>query len=70
MSQVLTLPSIALAANGLPRGHALAAFKARQVLIDWVNELPESVYHLGPTDAEEAITRVLAAYVDTLRKAG
>jgi len=59
---------VELDANGLPVGHKLAAFKARQIFQDMINELPESVYHLGPTDAEWILDNVLSVYVGSLTK--
>lgn len=62
----MTLP---LDANGFPVGHADAHRAAAKELADVINELPESVYHLGPTDAEWAADRMLDRYLLTLKRA-
>lgn len=59
--------TIALDANGLPVGHEDAVRAAARDLSDWLNELPESVYHLTPTDAECAASIMAMRYVQTLR---
>lgn len=53
-------------ANGLPIGHREAFHDAAKELRDVINELPDSVYHLGPTDAEWACDRMLHWYLVTL----
>lgn len=57
---------IRLDANGLPLGHEQAVLDAARELRDWVNELPDSVYHLGPTDAELVTRNMLQRYLHSL----
>ena len=52
--------------NGLPVGHYWARDAAVTALRDWINELPESVYHLSGDDAEEVTNRMLAVYLKAL----
>lgn len=61
------MPAILTDTNGLPRGHYAARDKATQALRDWVNELPESTYHLGLDDAEDVADVMLAVYLTTLK---
>lgn len=60
---VLPLPDkIPCDRNGLPYGHELAVQAAREEMSDWINELPDSVYHTGPTDMAAGVDRILARY--------
>lgn len=54
--------------NNLPLGHEAAKDEAARELAEIVNELPDSVYRLGPTDAEWAASRMLLRYVQALRR--
>lgn len=58
---------IDLDANGLPVGHGLAFDAAAKELTEVVNELPDSFYRLGPTDAQWVMQRVLERYLGTLQ---
>jgi hypothetical protein len=66
---VTQMPMIACDSNGLPRGHKLAEMEAAQELVDCVNELPDSCYHMGPTDGSLFASRVIARYLASVRKA-
>jgi hypothetical protein len=68
VSDVRQLPAIALDANGLPRNHRTACWAAQQELADFINELPESVYHLGQGDCELAIDRVIRRYLQQVKR--
>jgi hypothetical protein len=57
-----------LDANGLPVGHVDALHAASKELAEAINELPESLYHFNPIDAEWATQRVIARYLGTVRK--
>ena len=57
-----------LDANGLPVGHDDALHAASKELAEAINELPESLYHFDPIDAEWATQRVIARYLGTVRK--
>jgi hypothetical protein len=37
-------------------------------LADWQNELPDGIYHAGPTDCESGAERVVAGYLHELRQ--
>lgn len=64
MSATVTkLPVIPLDGNGLPRNHRTACWAAQQELSDFINELPDSVYHLGASDCELAVDRVIRRYL-------
>lgn len=63
------MSTLALDANGLPLGHDDAAHAAANDLRALVNELPESVYHLGPLDAEWIADVMLQRYVSVLKTA-
>lgn len=66
MTSVLDFP---VDANQVPIGHVDAERAAARELSDFINELPESVYHLSPDDAELAASRVIAVYRATLARA-
>ena len=53
-------------ANGLPYGFSEAKWAAAKALVEFVNELPESIYHLNAADAELATDRMLNAYRHSL----
>lgn len=55
-------------ANGLPIGHTEALQAAAVELARLMNEMPESLYYLGPSDAEWITGNVLERYRITLRR--
>lgn len=59
---VLSMPRLELDANGLPKYHEQALWLARQEHADWISELPEHVFHVGPTDVELGTERIIARY--------
>jgi hypothetical protein len=64
------MKALPLDANGyLPLGHEAAKDAAAKTLADLVNELPESVYHLGPIDAEWVTSNMLQRYLHVLKQA-
>jgi hypothetical protein len=65
---VVQMPAIQTDANGIPRGHYAARDTATKFLRDWLNELPESVYHLTVDDAEDVTNVMLAAYLSALKR--
>lgn len=65
---IYALPSLPLDANGLPRGHQAAMAAAAKELAEFINELPESGYHLGPCDGDLATERMIHRYFITLRR--
>jgi hypothetical protein len=68
MDNLLQMPALQLDANGLPRGHKMGLFAARQEYCDFLNELPDSWLHIGPTDSELGSERVIAAYLAAVKK--
>jgi hypothetical protein len=60
--------TIALDANGLPVGHNDALAAAAVELAKAINELPESLYHFDPIDAEWATSRVLERYLLSVKR--
>ena len=58
--------SIQLDFNGLPHNHMAAKAVVEKRLLELVNSLPESVYHLGPDDAEWVTSQLLLAYLHAL----
>jgi hypothetical protein len=54
--------------NGLPVGHVKARDAAIETLRDLVNELPDSAYHLGPTDAQWITDNMLTVYLHHVRR--
>lgn len=60
---MLLFRQIALDANGLPLRHSDGLQAAARELIDFVNELPQSFYHLGESDADLATERMVSAYL-------
>jgi hypothetical protein len=65
---VLPVRVIRLDANGLPHGHALAKAAVVQEFMDMVNELPDSVYHVGHTDAEWISSNLIRRYLAAVEK--
>ena len=60
---------IPLDANDLPPGHDDALRAAAKEMAACVNELPDSVYHLSPDDAEWATRRIVTRYWHVLLEA-
>ncbi len=61
--------TIELDANGLPKGYRLGLLAASRALADFINELPDATYRLGPTDGEEGAMRMFSAFWIEVRKA-
>jgi len=69
VGSVTQMPTLLLDLNGIPRGHFEARDRAAKALMDWVNDLPSSCYHLGLDDAEDVANVMLATYIGTLKQA-
>lgn len=54
--------------NGQPYGHDDATWAAAKALAEFVNELPDSIYHLNAADAELCTERMLSAYRQSLER--
>jgi hypothetical protein len=59
--------ALGLDANGLPIGHHAARDIAARTLRDWINDLPNTAYHLNLTDAEDVADVMLIAYITALK---
>ena len=68
MADLLQMPALKLDANALPVGHYDALDVAAQTLRQWVNDLPESVYFLNRTDAEDVTDMMLRAYLTAVKR--
>jgi hypothetical protein len=68
VADLLQMPALQLDGNGLPRGHYDAMDIAAQTLRQWVNDLPESVYFLNRTDAEDVADVMIRAYLTTVKR--
>ena len=65
MKTVLPFP---IDANGLPVGHETALHAACQECRDWINGLPEHLFHITADDVELGVERIIARYRLTLRR--
>jgi tryptophan synthase beta subunit len=63
------MPTLLLDANGMPRGHYDAIDAASNALRQWVNDLPESVYFLNRTDAEDVTDVMVRTYLTAIKRA-
>lgn len=54
--------------NGLPYGYSDAKWAAAKALADFINELPDGMYHANGADLELAADRMLTAYRSSLAR--
>jgi hypothetical protein len=65
----MPLKALPMDANGLPVGHHRALEAVTDTFMQWVNELPSSVYHLDHTDAKQLAGMLLRSYLVELERA-
>lgn len=70
MTQIAEFPTrtLRLDANGVPVGHDSAISAMVRDFRKWVNDLPDSVYHLGDEDADSLSRQLIARYLHEIQK--